>query len=72
MIKPVKVSVIHYQTDDGSVFPTEYEAIIYERIQKGLRVICPECDGDRTVDIYGDQRIYVTCSYCTGNGYIDK
>lgn len=72
MIKPIKVTVYHYQTDDGSVFPTEYEALDYEFRQKGKRVTCPECDGDRQMYLYGDQRIYVTCSYCFGKGYIDK
>lgn len=71
-MKPIEIMVTKYQAHDGRVFDTESEANHYEKLLSGERKKCPDCHGEGTVDLYGDDRCIRSCGTCDGHGWVSK
>ena len=71
-MKEVEVKVVKYQSDDGKIFDDKEQALLHDKMLSGKVKTCPACGGSKTVDIYGDGRIYNQCSTCQGKGYVEK
>lgn len=70
-MKPIKVEVIKFQSNDGEVWDTELEAKHRDNIIAGVVKVCPMCSGTGKTDTV-DFRSTERCGTCNGKGWLKK
>lgn len=59
-------------TSDGGVYATSHQADNHQKLIDDEISTCPECNGQKMVDRYGDGREFNPCRICLGIGYLKK
>ena len=82
--KTVKYNYNVYIAKDGKEFNTEDECIHHEMMLDGIRIVCPNCNGqgswktdyvpeyDHWDGTMGGYWNYEKCPKCKGKGYLEK
>ncbi len=58
---------------DGTEFTSIEQAHRYQsKLDEGVVVTCPNCNGEGKIDPYGDGRMLICCDVCKGIGKVEK
>lgn len=69
VIEEISIAITHFKTSDGKIFKDRGDASIHQDVIDGKARVCPECNGEKMIDMCGDGRLNFPCSACNKTGY---